>query len=320
MLLPILSLFLTSAFAVSSSAQVLRVDFDGSDKASGESDVLLMEKIRPAVWDMTIRTPEAKAAPEPPKSPAGKPDAWNAFAVRRLAHELEDAATLLHERYRQVSDGWKWWHWQGRFDALNALSPLAGAARHLNAQLAGNDKSPAPTRQDFHSITRWLEQARAKLPGAYRSERVASEFQSVQGLYAELAAYYRLPEQPERGWKHWEKVRELARSVDGKLTSLMREVERRATFGDYWERRALAELRQFEAQARHFRLLLEQERDHQNSRRSAGDFSFLLKTRDQAAFSLGQAHFEPYVREDFAEISNAILELESYYKDGKKVQ
>lgn len=276
-----------------------------------------MEKLRPAAWDLTIPTPEAAAAPAPSTVHSGDSLPWNALTVRRLAHELEDAATLLHDRYRQVSDDWKWWHWQKRFDALNALAPLASGARHLNSQLSGRDQSPAATREDFNNISRWLDQVQAKLPGAYRSAQVAAEHDAVRRIFTSLAAFYRLPGGHENVWRHWEKVRDLARSVDGMLKPLVREAERRATIGDHWERLVLSELHQFSAQSRHFSNLIENPRDHRNSQRSSGDFGLLLKIHSQLTGNLAQAHFEPYLREDFAKISSTVKELESYYGDGK---
>ncbi len=115
-------------------------------------------------------------------------------------------------------------------------------------------------------------------------------------------------------WIYWAQVKALAHQVDEKATHVHRTAESRAHHGDYWERRALADLHTLEQRAEHFHRQVESYRtDPWHTRRDYQNLLWAFNTADRSSRS---AHFDSHVRRDLNAVRYALSRLDWYYRQG----
>lgn len=299
-------------------AAPLTADFDGALPGQGSSPGPLLDLIRE----------NAGFAPAPvlPGAPLavlnhegdldrGDPDRWDGGSVRSLAHELDQAAAQLYQNYRARSDTGNILKKWSRQAAINVLRPFAQEASHFHSQVESRFQDPAHTREDFRRLMRALDQVDQVLPGAYHSDRVQEEYHRVTQLADSLLRYYRWSRGGGGGggWRYWEAVKSLAHEVDERAAHAYEQMLRDSHHGDYRESRALEDLREFSARARHFHSQIEDRSRNPDSSHTRRDYDGLVWAFKRAHDSLQWAHPTPHVQEDFDAAARAVRELDRYY-------
>ncbi len=303
-------------------AQGLTAEFDQPAKTSLTAEIIGAH----AAPGMVPVVPER---PEPPRTPAdsskpafannheddiwGSPIPWSASDAKRVAHELQEAADLLYNNYRANSDTGNFFKKISRRAALDALDSFRNVCRHFHGQIEGRYQEPGHTREDFRKVLRALDGV-DNVRYNYRFDRVRGEHQRATQLVASLTAYFRMPRESSGGWGAWRQVKELAHKVEEKTRHVHHEAEERSHHGDYWERRALADLHRLEEKAAHFHRQVESNR--QGPTHTYNDYRELQWAFDTADRSLRWAHFDSHVRADFEQVRRWLDALDRVYGDG----
>lgn len=235
---------------------------------------------------------------------------WSGEAVKRLAHSLDERSSEIRAKYRDEKPGnfFEKMSWRAAYDALESLEREAD---HFHRQIEGRWQDPEHTRGDYARLVEAYNNAAAIAPNAYHFRRIRLEWGQLESVMHGLEQAYRGGRR--RGRWQWERVKRLAHEVEEKAEHVHREAESRSHHGDYWERRALADLHALEEKAGHFHRQVESYR--QDPRHTRGDFSALMRAYDEAERSFRNAHAYQHVREDFYRMRDALRELESQYED-----
>lgn len=304
--------------AGTASAQGYGAEFDG--RFRGPARPGMLDVIRTAPGLAPAPAPGRTLVPGPMEALNHEDDLyrddpipWDGSGVKRLAHELEDASRQLYSNYRQRSDTGNWIHKQSRRAAIEALKDLVAAAEHFHQQVESRAQDPQHTREDFRRVLMSLDRVDRVLPGAYRSDRVRSEYHRMTQLAESMLRYYR-SRRGGGGWRDWATVKGLAHVVDEKARHAYEQALKDWHHGSYWEQRAISDLREFSSKASHFHGQVENGRDRDASH-TRQDYWNLVSAFRRAHDSLRRAHPTEHVLRDFQEAARALRELDRYYRD-----
>ncbi len=120
------------------------------------------------------------------QSNPGNPGGWDGQEVRRIAHQLEEAARHVHQRAEgesHVGDPWNQ-------AALRDLHALEQAAEHFHRRVESYWQDPAHTRADYQRLQMTVSRAARSIRNAHLSWHVQNDFNVVEGLMTRLRQAY----------------------------------------------------------------------------------------------------------------------------------
>lgn len=112
-------------------------------------------------------------------------DSWNGEQIKRLAHQLEDAARYASQAAAKEAT-WDYWKRQAVID----LQQLERAADHFHAQVEQYWQDPQHTRSDFDHVQSAYYYAERSVSHAHFSFHVINDFERARQVLSELGSAY----------------------------------------------------------------------------------------------------------------------------------